>query len=241
VIGRPDLRAGGGDPAPAVSVVIAAFDAERYLGDAIETVLRQTRPAGEVIVVDDGSSDRTADIAGGFGDPVTCVHQDRAGVSAALNRGIAMTHGTQLAFLDADDLWTEDKLALQVSALERAPELDMVFGHVRQFHSPELTDEQRARIELREEPVSGICRGAMLIRRDAFLRVGLFAARWTLGEFVDWYARALDASLKSSVLPEVIMHRRLHTANSGIREHESRSDFPKIVKAALDRRRAGLT
>src|SRR5436305_4895217 len=164
-----------------VSVVIAAFDAERYLGPAIESVLRQTRQPLELIVVDDGSSDRTVQIARGFGHTVKCLRQPRLGVSAALNRGIAITRGDQLAFLDADDLWIEDKLALQVDALHRAPELDMVFGYVRQFHSPELTDEQRARIDLRNEPIPGICRGTMLIRREAFMRVGPFGTRWTLG------------------------------------------------------------
>jgi glycosyltransferase involved in cell wall biosynthesis len=226
--------------APRVSVVIAAFDAERYLAEAVESVLGQTRKPLEVIVVDDGSHDRTAQVACGFGDPVRCVRLPRSGVSVALNRGIELTRGEYLAFLDADDLWTEGKLARQLRALEREPQLDMVFGHVQQFHSPELTDEQRARIALPTDPVRGICRGAMLIRREAYMRVGPFATRWTLGEFLEWYARALDAELSSSVLPEVVMHRRLHSANSGIREPEGRSDFPRILKTVLDRRRAGL-
>lgn len=224
-----------------MSVVIAAFNAESYLRDAIDSVLRQTLPPAEVIVVDDGSSDRTPEIARGFGDAVACVRQPHSGVAGALNRGISMTRGAGLAFLDADDVWTENKLALQVEALERDPELDMVFGHVRQFHSPELTSEQRARIKLRDGPVPGICKGTMLIRREAFMRVGTFATRWTVGEFVDWYARALDGSLSSSVLSQVLMHRRLHEGNSGLRGHDARSDFPRIVKTVLDRRRTELT
>lgn len=226
---------------PGVSVVIAAFDAGRYVGDAIESVLGQTREPLEVIVVDDGSHDRTSEVANGFGDSVTCVRQPHAGVSAALNRGVPLCRGEHLAFLDADDLWTEDKLAIQLQALERAPQPDMVFGHVDHFHSRELTDEQRARIALPAEPVRGICRGAMLIRREAFMRVGSFATQWTLGEFLEWYARALDGGLTSCVLPEVVMHRRLHAANTSFREPEGRSDFPRILKTVLDRRRAEST
>ena len=96
--------------------MIPAFDAERYLGDAIESILRQTCPPVELIVVDDGSSDRTPEIALSFGDSVRCVRQPHSGIGAALNRGIAMAHGALLAFLDADDLWTENKLALQLEA-----------------------------------------------------------------------------------------------------------------------------
>lgn len=224
--------------APGVSVVIPAFDAEDYLGEAIESVLHQTRPPLEVIVIDDGSSDRTSDIARGFGDPVTCICQPRSGASAATNRGVEASHGEQLAFLDADDLWTPDKLALQAQALERTPTLDMVFGHVQQFHSP---GDGPGRVALEANPVPGICRGAMLIRRQAFMRAGPLATRWALGEFVEWYARALDAGLTGVVLPEVVMHRRLHATNSGIRDRDRRSDFPRILKTVLDRRRGATT
>jgi glycosyltransferase involved in cell wall biosynthesis len=224
-----------------VSVVIPAYDAERYLCEAIESVLRQTHPPLELIVVDDGSSDRTSEIALGFGGSVQCVRQSHAGVGAALNRGIAMSRGALLAFLDADDLWTEDKLALQLDALERAPELDIVFGYVRTFHSPELTAEQRSRIELQEKPIPGIYKGTMLIRREAFLQVGPFATQWKLGDFVEWYARAVDTALTSSMLPEVVAHRRLHLTNTGIRDHDSRSDYVRILKRVLDRRKAQLT
>jgi glycosyltransferase involved in cell wall biosynthesis len=221
--------------------VIPAFDAERYLGDAIESVLRQTRPRVELIVVEDGSTDRTPEIARSFGDDVRCVRQPHSGIGAALNRGIAMAHGALLAFLDADDLWTENKLALQLEAFEREPQLDMVFGYVRQFHSPELTAELRSRIELRDDPIPAISRGAMLIRRDAFMRVGPFATGWTLGDFMEWYARALDASLTGSVLPEVVLYRRLHMANTSTRDRAARSDYVRILKTVLDRRRAKLT
>jgi glycosyltransferase involved in cell wall biosynthesis len=219
--------------------VIAAFDAEDYLEQAIESVLVQTLEPSEVIVVDDGSWDGTYEVARAVGDPVRCVRQARAGVSAALNRGVELARGSELAFLDADDVWLPQKLSLQVRALSQEGDLDLVFGHVRQFHSPELNADQRSRIALSPHSVPGICKGTMLIRRQAFARVGWFATQWTLGEFVDWYARAVDARLRSAVLAEVVMHRRLHLANSGIRERDAQSDFPRILKTILDRREGG--
>jgi glycosyltransferase involved in cell wall biosynthesis len=220
-----------------VSVVIPAFNAEAYLKEAIESVVAQTLAPFEVIVVDDGSEDGTADVAESIGEPVTCVRQARAGAAGARNRGVRLAAGEQLAFLDADDLWLADKLLLQVAALSEATEVDLVFGHVEHFHSPELTRPEKARIKRPSGATPGICLGAMLIRREAFNRVGGFATRWSIGEFVDWYARAVDSGLKSLVLPEVVMRRRLHPANMGLNRCVSQSDYVGVLRTVLERRR----
>jgi glycosyltransferase involved in cell wall biosynthesis len=220
-----------------VSVVIPAFDAAAYLGQAIESVLAQTLVPSEVIVVDDGSEDRTAAIAESVGEPVTCVRQARAGAAAARNRGVQLAAGEQLAFLDADDLWLADKLSLQVVALCEAPEVDLVFGHTEHFHSPELTSSEKARIKRPSGRTPGICPGAMLIRREAFDRVGGFATRLGIGEFVDWYARAMDSGLRTLVLPEAVMYRRLHPANTASGTPGSHSDYVRVLRTVLDRRR----
>jgi glycosyltransferase involved in cell wall biosynthesis len=218
--------------------MIAARNAEPYLGEAINSVLAQTLPPEEVIVVDDGSTDGTAVVAEGYGDPVHCVRQSPSGLGAALNRGLEHAHGDFMAWVDADDLWLPEKQALQMRALTEDAQLDLVFGHVRHFHSPELTAGERSSIALPEGLRAGISRGAMLIRREALERVGRFDTRWTLGDFLDWYARAVDAGLRSAVLPEVVLSRRLHSDNSGIRERDSRSDYARALKVVLDRRRA---
>jgi glycosyltransferase involved in cell wall biosynthesis len=220
----------------AVSVVIPAFDAERYLREAIESVLAQTLAPAEVVVVDDGSADATAEVAAAFGPPVRCLRRDRAGVGAALNAGIHATRGELLAFLDADDYWLREKLELQVRALSVNPQLDFVLGHVSEFRSPDLSAADGARLAPRPESMPAPSKGTMLIRREAFIRVGPFATDWTLGEFVDWYARAVDAGLEGEMLPDVVMMRRLHRANSGIRDGGSRTDYVRVVRTILERR-----
>ena len=112
------MRTTGGQ---SISVVIPVYNCERYLGMAIRSALTQTEPPGEILVVDDGSTDGSAAVARGFGAPVHCLSQPHAGLSAALNRGIERAHGTFLAFLDADDLWMETKLARQFDALAAGP------------------------------------------------------------------------------------------------------------------------
>src|SRR6185369_7352052 len=100
----------------------------------------------EVLAVDDGSTDGGARIALDFGAPVRCLSQPRSGTAAALNLGIAAARGDLLAFLDADDVWVEGKLSRQHAALEREPKLDLVFGALQHFYSPELSEEERRQV-----------------------------------------------------------------------------------------------
>lgn len=111
---------------PLVSVVIPAYNAERFVGEAIDSVLGQSYRRFEVIVVDDGSNDGTAARLRAYRDRVRHVHQANGGVGSARNRGIALATGDYIAFLDADDVWTPDKLAVQVEIADRHPESGLI-------------------------------------------------------------------------------------------------------------------
>jgi GT2 family glycosyltransferase len=152
---------------------------------------------------------------------------------------VDLARGAFLAFLDADDLWTREKLELEMAAFAGNPQLDLVFGHVRQFHSPELSEQERASIACPPDPVPGLSKGTMLIRRESFLRVGPFDTAWRVGDFVDWYARAKERGLAAEMLPDVVMLRRLHAHNATRREHDERVDYVRVARAALSRRREG--
>ncbi len=221
-----------------VSVVIGVFNAERYVAEAIESVLSQDYEPLELIVVDDGSTDGSADVVRRYPE-VTYLHQANGGNGAARNTGIDAASGEFLAFLDADDRFTPGKLALQMRALDAEPELDLVFGHVREFVSPELDEETRGRIRApAPEPMPWTAPNLMLIRRNSFDRVGQFETSVRVGVTVDWFLRAKEAGLRYRVLPETVLERRLHTENNGIREAASRSQYLAVLKASLDRRRA---
>jgi glycosyltransferase involved in cell wall biosynthesis len=220
------------------SAIIPAYQAAKYLAEAIESALAQTRPPDEIIVVDDGSTDGTADIAAGFGARVRCERQAHAGIGAARNRGLALARGERIAFLDADDLWTPAKLEVSQQALDADPGVAMVFGHVRQFRSPEVEDRDGRRPALPGEPVPGYVPGGGLFRREAFERVGPFETCWRVGEFVGWYERAMAAGLRPVLIPEVVLLRRIHATNVGLLQRDARTDYVRILKAALDRRRA---
>lgn len=217
--------------------MIGAYNARPYLGEAIESVFAQGYRPIELIVVDDGSTDGTDDVAHAFGDRLRFVQQERGGNGAARNTAVGLAQGDYLSFLDADDRFTPGKTESQMAALDADPALDMVFGHVREFISPELDPELKAQIR-NPAPVSRwAAPNLMLIRRRSFEKVGLFATDIRVGVTVDWYARANEAGLRSLVLPDVVLERRLHGANNGIREQDARAQYIRVLKASIDRRR----
>jgi glycosyltransferase involved in cell wall biosynthesis len=223
---------------PLISVMIGVYNGAPYLAEAIESVLAQTYEPIELIVVDDGSDDGSGDIAESFGARVHVVRQSRGGNGAARNTAVARANGGHFAFLDADDRFMPRKLERQMEVLRDDPGVDVVFGHVREFISPELPPEVAVRLRPPAAESPWQAPNLMLIRRGAFQRVGLFSTSLRVGVTVDWYARALETGLKMFMLPEVVLERRLHTENNGLREQDARSQYLHVLKASLDRRRA---
>jgi hypothetical protein len=121
--------------------------------------------------------------------------------------------------------------------LEQEADLDMVFGNVFQFISEDTKSVSRARLDEADQILPGYVPGTILIRKKAFLKVGLFSIAWKIGEFIDWYLKAMETGLNPVMLPDIVMRRRIHSSNLGIRLKDMRSDYVKIVKASLDRRR----
>lgn len=222
--------------AASVSVVIPVFDNEAYLGEAIESVLGQTTPPGEVLVVDDGSADGSAGVGQAFGGIVRVVRQANSGISGARNRGVSEATGSLICFLDADDRWLPGSLEMRIDVLALDPDLELVFGAVAQIRAadwPATISGDRPATEVMPGPSCD----TLLVTRDAFDRVGPFDARWRAGEFIDWFARARHAGVSMLGLPDVLAWRRIHDQNHGIRQRAAYADYLGVVKASIDRRR----
>ena len=220
-----------------VSVIVPVHNGERYLAESLESALRQSFPPLEIIVVDDGSTDGSAEVAGRFGPRVTIQRQANRGAGAARNEGARLARAPLLGFLDADDVWVLDKLERQCALLQSRPELGCVFGHARQFLSPDLDPAARERIRGDGVVQPAPLPSSMLIRREAFFAVGPFSDTLSLGEPVEWYARAVEHGLRMEVLPDVVVHRRLHPWSQGFRKRGARTDYATILAARLRRRR----
>jgi glycosyltransferase involved in cell wall biosynthesis len=221
-----------------VTVMIGVYNGAPYLAEAIDSVLAQTRPPLELIVVDDGSTDGSGAIAAAYGPPVRCIRQERGGMAASRNRAVRDAVGDYFAFLDADDRFPPEKLERQLAMFEADPDLDVVYGNVTEFLSPDLDDEARALLRQPTHDRPWPTPNLMLVKREAFFRVGLFSTHLKVGIGVDWYSRASELGLKSTVPPVVVLERRLHAENNGIRERQFKPQYLHVLKSALDRRRS---
>jgi glycosyltransferase involved in cell wall biosynthesis len=224
---------------PLVTAAIPVRDGEAYLAEAIESVLNQSRPCGQVIVVDNGSSDRSAEIAAGFGSPVEVVSEPRPGIGAARNAALRAARCDYLAFLDADDIWERQKTALQLAAFEAEPRLQLVFGHVRQFVSPDLEAEEAEGLQVPADPQPGQHIGAMLARRTAIEAIGPWPEDVQVSDGLTFLLRARELGLEQEMLTETVMLRRVHGENHSLSNRDQRREFALHLKRSLDRRRGG--
>ncbi len=222
-----------------VSVIIPVFNAELYLAAAIESVLAQTIPPAEIIIVDDNSTDGSRAVAASFTPRVTC-HQrapgEIRGISAARNHGIGLAREEWLAILDADDLWLPRKLEQQCAAAEQNPQMEIFFGGVEQFISPELDRANELRLAPPLETTAVPHAGTMLVRRRVFDRVGLFDCALKMSEFIDWFARARDLGVPMMSGPEIFMRRR-HLSHTSFRQKAHVAELAVVLKRSLNRRR----
>ena len=196
---------------PVVSVVIPAYNAARTLGDTVRSVLDQTFDDLEVVVVDDGSRDSTAAVAGGFGEPVRCISTPNGGVSRARNVGIEAARGRYLAFLDADDLWDADKLRRQVELLDASPETGGAYTGFRRVDDAGTT--------LREKPAAhydDLCEAQLLY--SAVVNTSTVLVRRPLSpafdpcfsQCADWdYFLRLSLVTRLVAIPDVLVGYRL--------------------------------
>jgi len=176
---------------PKVSVVIPVFNGERFIQDAIESILAQTFRDFEIIVVDDGSTDNTRQIVEAFGSKVTYKYQPNAQTGTACpayNAGISLASGEYLAFLDHDDRWCPHKLATQVAILDRHPDVGLTYGELDDIDEHGNLIKKKAWAQRRgiKKDLVGDFRGilkrrfptaapsAMMARRDVLERIGGF-------------------------------------------------------------------
>lgn len=197
-------------PLPLVSVIIPVFNGERYLADAIESVVRQEYRPLEIIVVDDGSTDRSGEVAHGY-DTVRYVYQANQGAAGARNTGIAAARGELVAFLDHDDLWTPDRLRVHVGYLLDHPAAGYTVATGQLFLEENVDRPTWLSPQELEQPQPLL--GTLVIRQKVLARVGVFDTSFKVAEDTHWLMRANDAGFPLTVLPQVVVLRRVHATN----------------------------
>ncbi len=193
-----------------VSVIIPVRDGAAFILEAIESSLRQNYPAAEVIVVDDGSSDNSAELA--RSRDVVVLQQPPSGVSHARNLGAARAKGELISFLDADDRMTPERLDLHESLLRTQPDIVGVTGSMVRF---EVNRNESGNFEAFSQPEPGAVAGNLTTRRALYLEGGGQTTRPELAgtEFMEWFLRCQRAGLTVATIEEVTLERRVHDAN----------------------------
>ncbi len=221
-----------------IAVVIPAYNAEKFIKDALNSVKQQSYAPSQVIVVNDGSTDKTQEILDTI-EGITVVNKENTGIGDSLNAGIAHAYSELISFLDADDVWVKDKLMLQMKEFEKISYSGIVFGQIEQSFHEEIEDELKSRLENPRQFLPGVHRSTMLINRVSFNKVGPFSTDFISEEFLEWYIRAKEQNLDVRIIDQVVAKRRIHGKNITLgSERKMANKFPSILKQALDRRRS---
>jgi glycosyltransferase involved in cell wall biosynthesis len=221
-----------------VSVIIPVYDGAPFLRETLSSVLRQTRPPSEIIVVDDGSSDRSCEVAAEFARNLRYIRKENGGPASARNVGISASSSEFVAFIDQDDLWHPAKLERQIACFDQDSELDLCYTLVNLFWDLSLAEEERAYSgHRRTRRVPGYTMPTLLARRAAFERVGKLDEALTFGDGPDWAMRAMHGGLRIKLLSEVLLYHRMHSQNLTRQRERSEREFVQIVWSHLQRRR----
>jgi len=221
-----------------VSVILPVYNGAGFLREAIASVLDQDYPEKELIVIDDGSSDGSADIAAAISG-VQLIRRANAGVAAARNVALAASRGAYIAFIDHDDQWLPGKLTKQVGFLNAHPEMAYVVAREKLVLDEGTALPQWARPEALTQDLVAYIPSVLVARRWAFDRVGHFDESYVNGSDTDWFYRVKDAGFPSGVVDETLLLRRAHGANASNQWHISRGDLFKALHASMNRRRKG--
>lgn len=225
-------------PTPTISAVMRAYNAEGYIAEALTSILSQTLPPLEVIVIDDGSTDGTPEELERFRDSIRVLGQSNSGHVQALNRAFSEARGDYVANCDADDIWDSRKLERQAEAVAAHSEIDIAFGAARVFGQRDgewaMSTAEAPRAGLMSPQRFGpalyrsnpICPSTTVIRRRLHERLGPFADSRLICEDYDYWMRALRAGAVFYYDPEILVHYRRHDHNvSSDRLALHRSDY----------------
>ena len=215
---------------PLVSVILPVYNSERFLADAIRSVLNQGYQPVEIIVIDDGSTDSTAQIAQGFTDQVRYYYQSNSGPAAARNLGIRKANGNFIAFIDADDLWPDDKLRNQMNCFEVFSDVEIIQGLIRRTKDHVISEDIDFLFIYTNL-------GSMIFRKSVFEKIGLFDEELVYHEDTDFWLRAREAGIAILVQRKEALIYRLHGKNLTTGKDIQTTGFLRILKRSIDRRR----
>ena len=221
---------------PLVSAIIPVYNGELYLREALDSVFAQSYPNLEVILVDDGSTDRTPEIAASY-PGLIYIRQENQKDAAARIRGIEAARGSFIAFLDHDDRWALDKIERQIAAFSQNPSLQYAIGQVELFVDPACPPSFAVRKILLEKPHSGYLPGTLMARKELMDRFPI-NPDYPGATDMDWFFRVREANIPFSNLPHTLLYRRIHGENMSVDQMGQYRNLLSIIKDSVSRKKA---
>lgn len=226
-----------GSENPLISVIIVVYNREKYIREALESVLADQYSPKEIIVVDDGSTDNTAKIVSDF-PGVILLRQGNCGVPVARNVGIRASKGEYITFLDSDDIWMPGRIEAGLHYFNRQPEISFLFGQEVIFLEEGVQKPALILDEWIEKPRDASNNGSIMVKRVCYEKIGLFNPEYKRDEDTEWNIRALQAKLKMIRIPFVFHRRRIHDSNISLVQGDIRKkSLLKIMHETVKRKK----
>lgn len=221
---------------PVVSIIMAVKNGARFVTEALQSIYCQTYQSFEIFVIDGHSTDKTADLVKSF-SRVHYFLQPNEGIACANNYGISLAKGKYVAFLSHDDLWTPNKLELQVQALESNFEKSYSIARAKFFLDQKENNPKGFRKELLTQERLAPVLETLLAKRLLFDQIGGFDPLLSTAEDVDWFARAQDLEISSLSLPFVLLHKRIHDQNTALNNQTNNQNILQALRNSLHRKK----
>lgn len=221
----------------AVTIIIPVFNGAAFIREALDSIFSQTHSVSEVIVIDDGSTDQTREIAKVYQSNIQYHYQENSGAPSARNMGITHATGDVIGFLDADDTYQPNKLEIQIARLDRYPSIDIVMGSRKHYRLCSNKNKTAAYEQVTLEDHVPLQLGCGLFRKHVFERIGLFDTSLKYCDDYDWFNRAREQSQSILLHDDVVLHQRIHTGNITRKRDLANRYQLMAFKKSLDRRR----
>ena len=215
-----------------ISVIIPVKNGQNYIKETIENIKKQDMNV-EIIVVDDCSTDNTVEIAQSYGCKIV-KHEVSKGQVAGKNSGLKIAQGKYILFHDHDDIMQDGALKRLYDEFE--PDIMAVEAKVQDWYSSDLSEEERAKTPIKQEPYWGLFTGAILIRKETFYNIGFFNEAVHTGEIIEWQSKMDSNGFKIKKIDFVSTQRRVHTTNFGKTNQKTEfKNYAAILRAKLKR------